>query len=117
MSVFADSDLEVSPQEVADRLRQDPDLQIVDVREGYEHAAGHIAAARHIELERLASQAETIDRERPVYFHCRVGVRSAMAAKAFRASGYEAYSMRGGLMAWAEAGLALEPEGATVADH
>ena len=47
----------------------------------------------------------------------RVGVRSAMATQAFRASGYEAYSMAGGLMAWADAGLPLAPEGGRVADH
>jgi rhodanese-related sulfurtransferase len=118
MGVFADaSEIEVSPQQVAELLEQHPDLQVIDVRETYEHEAGHITQARHIELERLAAQAETIDRDRPVYFHCRLGVRSAMATQAFRASGYEAYSMRGGLMAWAEAGLPLAPEGGRVADH
>ena len=118
MGVFADaSEIEVTPQRVAELLSQDPDLQLIDVRESYEHEAGHIAQARHIELERLASQADTLDRERPVYFQCRLGVRSAMATQAFRASGYEAYSMQGGLMAWADAGLPLAPEDGRVADH
>jgi rhodanese-related sulfurtransferase len=40
-----------------------------------------------------------------------------MAAQAFRASGYEAYSMNGGLRRWAEEGLPLSPEGGAVADH
>jgi rhodanese-related sulfurtransferase len=117
MGVFADADIEVSPQRVGELLAENPELQVIDVREPYEHEAGHIAQARHIELERLASQADSIDRDRPVYFHCRLGVRSAMATQAFRASGYEAYSMRGGLMAWADAGLPLAPEGGRVADH
>jgi rhodanese-related sulfurtransferase len=117
MNVFGESGQELSPQEVADRLAADPDLQIVDVREDYEHEAGHIAQARHIELERLPSQADELDRERPVIFHCRLGVRSAMAAQAFRAAGFEAYSMRGGLVAWAETGLPLAPEGGRVAEH
>jgi rhodanese-related sulfurtransferase len=115
--VFSQADLEVSPQRVAEMLRDDPAVQLIDVREPYEHEAGHIAEARHIELERLASRAETIDRERPVVFQCRIGARSAMAAQAFRAAGYEAYSMEGGLTKWAEAGLPLSPEGGHVADH
>ena len=30
--------------------------------------------------------------------------------QAFRAAGYDAYNMDGGIEAWAEAGLPLEPE-------
>jgi hydroxyacylglutathione hydrolase/adenylyltransferase/sulfurtransferase len=117
MNVFSESDLEVSPEVVGEWLEEEATLQLIDVRETYEHDAGHIAQARHIELERLASQAETIDRERRVVFQCRVGARSAMAAQAFRAAGYEAYSMQGGLTAWAEKGLPLSPDGGYVADH
>ena len=60
------------------------EVQLVDVREPHEWDAGRIAGARHIELERVASQADTIDREKPVVFYCRVGARSGMAANAFR---------------------------------
>jgi|SRR5437588_904433 len=118
MNVFSEDDLEVTPEQVAQWLDDGGDgVQLVDVREPYEHEAGHIAQARHIQLERLASQAETIDRERRVVFQCRIGARSAMAAQAFRAAGYEAYSMQGGLTAWAEKGLPLSPEGGRVAEH
>ena len=48
-------------------------MQLVDVREPYEFEAGRIAGSRHIELERLASKADTIDRDRPVVFVCRLG--------------------------------------------
>ena len=40
-----------------------------------------------------------------------------MAANAFRRAGYEAYSMDGGLQAWADDGLPLEPDDGTVAEH
>ena len=52
--------------------------------------------ARHIELVELSSQAGTVERNRPVVFYCRVGSRSGMAAQAFRAAGFDAYSMREG---------------------
>jgi rhodanese-related sulfurtransferase len=52
-----------------------------------------------------------------VIFQCRMGRRSALATEAFLASGYDAYNLRGGLLAWAEEGLPLEPESGEVADH
>ena len=117
MSAFASPEIELSPRRVSEMMRERDDLQLIDVRETYEHEAGRITGARHIELERLASQAATIDRERPVVFHCRLGARSAMAAQAFRTAGYEAYTMSGGLMEWVADGLPIEPDGGHVADH
>jgi rhodanese-related sulfurtransferase len=114
---FAAPDLEVDPEQVANWLAEDPQVQVIDVRETYERDAGHVDGTRHIELERLASQASTIDQERPVVFYCRLGARSAMAAQAFRASGYEAYSMRGGLARWAQEQRPLVPQDGHVADH
>jgi hydroxyacylglutathione hydrolase/adenylyltransferase/sulfurtransferase len=40
-----------------------------------------------------------------------------MAAKAFRASGFEAYTMSGGLVRWVQEGRALVPADGHVADH
>jgi rhodanese-related sulfurtransferase len=37
-----------------------------------------------------------------------------MAAQAFREAGFDAYSLAGGVEAWAAAGQPLEPEGAEV---
>ena len=116
MNAFADENIEVAPARAAELIRDD-EVQLVDVREPYEVEAGRLAGSRHIELERLASQAETIDREKPVLFYCRLGARSGMAANAFRRAGYEAYSLTGGLTAWHERGLPLEPDDGSVADH
>ncbi len=109
------SAIEIGPEIAAELLRQG--AEFIDVREEYERTAGYIPGTRHIELERLASQAATIDRERPVVFQCRLGARSAMAAKAFRADGFDAYTLTGGILAWVGAGLPIEPEDGYVADH
>jgi rhodanese-related sulfurtransferase len=99
----------------AAELLRDGGAQLVDVREPYEHEAGRIAGSLHIELERLPSEAGTLDRERPILFYCRSGSRSALAADAFAASGYDARNLDGGLQAWVEAGLPIEPSGGRVA--
>ncbi len=113
----AQDEIDVDPERVADWLEQDPSLQVIDVREPYEREAGHIAGTRHIQLVNLTGEASTVAREHPVVFYCRVGARSQMAAQAFRAAGYDAYTMAGGLKRWAEQGLPLEPKGGSVAAH
>jgi rhodanese-related sulfurtransferase len=87
---------------------------LIDVRRPYEYEGARLAGARNIEMNELAAAAGSLPRERPVVFYCRSGNRSAMAAQAFREAGYEAYSLAGGIEAWAEAGQPLEPDGAEV---
>jgi rhodanese-related sulfurtransferase len=110
-------ELELDPGQIAASFGEASGPQLIDVREPYEREAGHIAGSRHIELQELPSAAASVERERPVVFYCRVGNRSLMAAQAFRASGYEAYSMRGGLARWADEGHPLTPQDGYVAQH
>jgi rhodanese-related sulfurtransferase len=105
---------DLTPRRVAE-LIGDGETQLVDVRRPDEHQAGRIAGATHIELDRLPAEAGSLDRERPLVFYCRTGSRSAMATDAFRAAGYDAYNMAGGLEAWVESGLPLEPAEGRVA--
>jgi rhodanese-related sulfurtransferase len=104
-----------TPQEVAE-LQADPSIQLIDVRQDYEWEAGRIEGARHLELTELGPQASTIERDRPVVFYCRSGVRSAMATEAFTEAGWDAHNMVGGLIAWEAAGLPMEPDDGYVAD-
>ena len=112
MEADASSATETSlpPERVAELLAGGG-IQVIDVREASEWEVGHVGAARHIEFERVSASADTIDKAKPVVFQCRGGSRSEMIAAAFRESGWEAYNMDGGLRAWQERGLPLEPEG------
>jgi rhodanese-related sulfurtransferase len=100
-----------------ERAAEIEDAQLVDVRTPAEYEASRIEGARHVPLDELQATAPELDRRRPVIFYCRTGERSAMASDAFRADGWEAYTVAGGLVAWAEKGLPLEPDGAEVAQH
>lgn len=118
MSAPVDStQTDIDPEQLAEWIIADPDLQLVDVRESYEREAGYIAGSQHIPLVELSAKAQEVERERPVVFYCRVGARSDMAAQAFRAGGFQALSMRGGLVRWASENRPLSPEGGVVADH
>ncbi len=113
----ASQTIAIEPVQLAAWLEQDDAVQVIDVREPYERDAGHIAGTRHIELVQLSAAADTVERERPVVFYCRVGARSEMAAQAFRAAGFEAYSLSGGLLRWANEERPLAPDGGSVAEH
>jgi rhodanese-related sulfurtransferase len=106
--------IDITPERAAAMLAGG--ARMIDVRERYERRAGYIDGSEHVELTRLAAAA-AIDRDRSVVFYCRIGARSMMAAEAFRSSGYDAYTLSGGILAWAAAGLPLAPEGGHVADH
>ena len=107
---------ELSPERVAE-LHAAGEIELVDIREPHEREAGHVAGSRHIALAQISQEAESLDRDRPLVLYCRMGGRSSMALQAFKASGFDAHHMEGGLLAWADKGLPLEPEDGSVAEH
>lgn len=109
------AETELSPERVG-KLLEGGEAQVIDVRLEQEYEAGHLASARHVELTDVPAKSETLDRERPVLLVCRGGNRSGMAAQALREAGFDAYNLAGGLSAWVEAGLPLEPESGRLAD-
>jgi rhodanese-related sulfurtransferase len=115
VTAVANSEYDLAPARVAELLAEG--WPVIDVREPHEREAGHIAGTRHIELGDLTARAGTLDQAEPLIFYCRVGARSAMATQAFRASGFEAYHLTGGIMAWVQAGLELKPADGHVAAH
>jgi rhodanese-related sulfurtransferase len=109
-------ELTLSPGRV-DELVRSGEAELVDVRTSEEREAGHAPGDRHVPFEDLTTEIPALDADRPVIFYCRSGDRSAVAAEAVRAAGRQAYSIEGGLLAWAEQGLPLEPDGGEVAVH
>jgi rhodanese-related sulfurtransferase len=106
---------DLTPRAVAELLERG-EIELIDVRQPYEHEAGRISGDRHVELTELGTEAATIPHDRPVVFYCRSGSRSAMAAEAFRGAGFDAHNLAGGLLEWQATGLPLEPEGGYVAN-
>jgi rhodanese-related sulfurtransferase len=115
-NLFADPAHDLEPAE-ARRRQAAGELDIVDIREQYEWDAGRVPGATHVEMERVASRAPSLDPARPVAFICRAGVRAGLVARAYRAIGFDAHSIAGGFTAWHAQGLPAEPDGAVVADH
>ncbi|MET3141321.1 UNVERIFIED_ORG: rhodanese-related sulfurtransferase [Arthrobacter sp. UYEF10] len=77
---------------------------LIDVRSAQEWRTGRAPQARHVPLDRLQTGTTGIRKDRPVIAVCQSGVRSASAARALAGKGYEAYSIRGGMIAWRRSG-------------
>lgn len=98
----------LEPDEIAELLKGDR-IILIDVREPGEYAAGHIKGAKLVPLSSFDPHSLPSDPERPIVFHCGIGGRSAKAVAACQAAGLTIDShMRGGIQAWAAAGLPVE---------
>ncbi|MEX0789669.1 MAG: rhodanese-like domain-containing protein [Actinomycetota bacterium] len=86
-------------------------VQIVDVREPDEWAAGHLETAIHIPLAELEGRLGELDSGLPILAVCRTGVRSEKAVDLLLSKGFDAESIEGGTQALAEAGVTLVPDG------
>ena len=73
---------------------------LVDVREPDEWAAGHAPEAIHIPLGELSSRLDELSGATSIVCVCRGGGRSARAAAALLANGYDATNLAGGMRGW-----------------
>lgn len=99
---------QLSPAQAGAALREGGALA-VDVREPEEWAAGHVEGSLWIPLGELQARAAELPRDRQLVIVCRSGSRSAYAADALSAAGWDASNLAGGLHAWTAAGLPLAP--------
>jgi len=93
---------QITVDELRDRIAENPDLQVVDVRRPAEWRDGHIAKARHMPLNELpALAAASLDRSRPVAAICAGGYRSSIATSLLERLGFERITnVVGGMAAW-----------------
>ena len=93
----------------AQRVWADGSAQLVDVREPREWENARIPGTTHIPLGDLVQRRNELDPTRPVVALCHSGVRSLTATDDLLAHGFsEVASLRGGIVAWYEAGYDIE---------
>jgi rhodanese-related sulfurtransferase len=80
---------------------------VLDVREAFEFAAGHVPGARWFPLGMLAGSLARLPRDRAVMVICASGNRSRVGAELLTRAGFDAASVRGGSAAWSLSGRDL----------
>jgi len=92
---------EITATELARDFRENPDLELVDVREMREWEICRIPGARLIPLGQLPERLSELDGHQEIVTHCHKGVRSMRALEILRAAGFaRVRSLRGGIDAW-----------------
>ncbi len=104
---------EISADEVKEKLDNDEDFLLLDVREQDEWESSHVAGAQYLGkgvIERDIED-EVPDQEKEIVLYCGGGYRSALAADNLQKMGYHnVKSMKGGFRTWTEAGLPIEKQ-------
>jgi rhodanese-related sulfurtransferase len=99
----------VGPAE-ATLLINHQDAVVLDVREPGELKEGVILGSVHIPAGQVRDSLARLEkyRDRPVIVGCRTGSRSQSASAVLAKAGFgKVYNLRGGVMAWQNAGLPL----------
>ncbi|MDF2556973.1 MAG: hypothetical protein K0R71_801 [Bacillales bacterium] len=75
-------------------------VNVIDVRESFEHAYGHIEDAILMPLATIPLQIEQLDMSQKYYVICQSGMRSAQASAYLSKAGYDVVNIMGGMSAW-----------------
>lgn len=73
-----------------------PDAVLLDVRGPAEFAAWHIPGATNLPIGKLRAQIGTLDKTRPYFVYCKVGLRSYLAYRILKQLGFEVKTLSGG---------------------
>ncbi|KTD10683.1 Rhodanese domain protein [Legionella gratiana] len=101
----------INVHELKNKMKNYPDLCLIDVRELNEWEEFHIPGAIHIPKDSIISSIESKipNKNQAIYLHCKAGVRSLYAAQSLITLGYqEVYSVNGGILEWASSGYPIE---------
>ncbi len=97
------SSREITPSELAERLRTGQPTRLVDVREDWERGIAVICGDVHVRMDEIPTRAELFrsGAGELVVAYCHAGVRSLMAASFLEKNGVPGVrSLAGGIDAW-----------------
>jgi rhodanese-related sulfurtransferase len=89
---------DVSIEDMQAALREG--ATVVDVREPFEWASGHVAGIRHIPMHDVPPRMAELADLAPVYVLCESGNRSWQVAAFLKRHGINAYNVDGGMAGW-----------------
>lgn len=92
-----------------EKVRQRDDVVVLDVREDWEYAEGHIPGAVLVPLGQIPDRLDEIPQDKTVIAVCRSGNRSNQATQFLQQQGFtNIHNMQGGMQAWSQAGYDIE---------
>ncbi len=93
----------INVHELKRKMENNGAFAIVDVREEFEYDIARIEGSKLIPLGELPERLDELQKDEEIILLCKSGTRSAHAAQLLRAAGFaRAYSLEGGVDAWAD---------------
>ena len=101
---------QISVASLKEQLREQP-VQVLDVRREPEWEAGHMDGATWWPLDNFRVSPPELDRDAPIFVHCKGGYRSMIACSLLQRAGFKnVMNVSGGFDAWQQAGLPFVSE-------
>jgi hydroxyacylglutathione hydrolase len=95
----------VSAEELAEIIKKDKQVQLIDVRKESEYLSEHIENAENAPLDFINDSMLKIDKSKTTYVHCAGGYRSMIFASVLKARGYDnLVDVKGGFKAVKDGG-------------
>lgn len=91
---------EITAKEIEQKCSAGEKLNIIDVREAEEVAAGIIPGAKHIPLGQIPERLVDFNKNEHYYIVCRSGGRSGTACQFLMQQGVQATNIAGGMLDW-----------------
>jgi adenylyltransferase/sulfurtransferase len=100
-SATANTSLEMTPTELAERIARGHAPDLIDVREPYEWQIARIPGARLVPLATIPQAVSSLNPGREIVVYCHHGIRSAQAAEQLRTAGFtRVWNLAGGIDRW-----------------
>ncbi|CAN5707002.1 hypothetical protein BH24ACI2_BH24ACI2_08770 [soil metagenome] len=93
---------EITATELKQKMDNNEDFQLIDVRQPDEYAFAKIEGAKLIPLGEIMKRMGEIDETKETIIHCKMGGRSAKAIEAMQKTGFKGdlKNLKGGITAW-----------------
>ncbi len=93
----------ITATELKAKMDSGDKFTLIDVREPYEYAIGHIPGAKLVPLGTVKERLHEFDTSDEIVLHCKSGKRSSEALQVFKQAGFKKLqNLHGGILAWSD---------------
>ncbi|MFF2289975.1 sulfurtransferase TusA family protein [Peribacillus butanolivorans] len=91
----------ISNEELLQKIEENQNTIVLDVRESAEYAFNHIPSAKSLPMGELEERFSELDKESEIFVICRTGSRSDLAAQKLTAAGFkQVVNVEPGMSQW-----------------
>ena len=93
---------DITAMELSERLKEEPELRLIDVREPHEREISNLEGSEVLPLGQFASHLAELDSAEEIVLFCKAGTRSTRALEILVSAGFKKVkNLKGGINAWA----------------